>query len=186
MSLKVASAASAIESDDGYPQFEELIRQRIADMPDPAFTTDASGLFDLFLSHLPQARQQHYRCHCCKAWFERYAGLVGIIDGLVYPFLWAGRHADFPELFQASVDAVFQAIHRAKVTGVFLSKLKTLGTPQAGGWSHLHGENPRQFKHPLKEAHEIAAEKHEEHGMLCRSIADFPKAIAAEAARAGS
>ena len=51
MPLKVpstASVASAIEADDGYPQFEELIRRRIAEMTDPAFTTDASGVSTVY------------------------------------------------------------------------------------------------------------------------------------------
>lgn len=147
----------------------------------PLFTTDATGLYDRFVSLLPESRRQHYRCRACRHFVERSGGLVTIAeDGAARPLLWM---PDAPAFFREAVDQVASVVASARVTGVFLSSAALWGldsnTASKTGitWHHLHVRPTGEMicrASALKTAEQLAAEKSEDRGILCRSLAEFP------------
>lgn len=183
MKTKLTSAAT-IESDHEYHSFERLIADRIASISGPLFTTDAIGLFDVYLENLPEESRQHYNCHACRRFIDRYGPLAQIGEnGDTEPTLNLNL-LSVPTFFRSSFSAMMRKIGGAKVTGVFLDSSAVWGTPQTGEWSHLSGRPVKPYKDsPLKNAGQAMAEKYEEYGMLCRGIADFPLEAAIQAVR---
>lgn len=99
------------------------------------FTTDAKGLFELYLDALPADRQIH-NCSACKRFIERYGGLVSINeDGVTAPVLW--DNGDSPTFYADSFGVLANMVSKARVTGLFLDKLKVWGTPETGKWRHI-------------------------------------------------
>lgn len=95
------------------------------------FCTDAAGLNDLYLDNLPDERQTH-NCHACRRFIETFGALVTIDEaGDTAPVMWN----DPPEFYAPAFSAMAKAIKRAKVTGPFLTKADTWGTPQTGAWT---------------------------------------------------
>jgi hypothetical protein len=89
--------------------------------------------------------------------------------------MWQG---DVPELFQPSVAAMRETVDHAKVTGVFLSKDKTLGMPTTGEWTHLSAELLSAYAGATRSASEAMAEKKADFVLLKQSMNEFPiKAI---------
>jgi hypothetical protein len=178
------TSAVAVESDNDYRSFEQFTSQRIAAAIGPLFETDASGLFEAYLAGIPAEYRQHYTCHACRRFIERYGGLVRLTeDGKPDPVLF-NAGATIPPFFVPSVTVMEAKVRRAKVTGVYLDSAPVWGTPQTGDWSHLSGSPATPYRaSALKNASQAMAEKREEYGMLCRGIADFPLEAVVQAVR---
>jgi len=108
------------------------------------FTTDAVGLWYLYLSSLPETggfRQRH-NCHACKSFIEKYGGLVSIDPefGTQTPLFWAVSKV--PGVLLTPYDVAFTAlavkVRRAKVTGVFFSGTANWGNPVTNHKSVYH------------------------------------------------
>ncbi len=194
MSDTSSAAAPAAEAHDhDYKRFEQLIAQRVAECgAAPLFTTDAKpeALWAAYLNGVhpgatPQAKHTkglHYNCRACRRFVERFGGLVAVTtDGRTETVLW--DNFDVPAFFQGAVIALAELVEKAKVTGVFLSSEEVWGTPKTGEWTHLSGANPNAYKNVLKTAEQAMAEKKEEHHMLCRGLAEFPKEAVVQAVR---
>jgi len=193
--MTTATSTSDLHADhERYEDFLASLRARFAALTTPGaplFTTDAEGLFSAFLGALPLERRQHYNCRSCRRFVTEYGGLVTIEpNGDMAPAMWDPLNA--PPFFEPAVRAVRHIVNRAKVTGVFLSSDETLGLasnqdpgrPVAredlpakppGEWFHMAVARPKAlcFKHPTLTAGQVMAEKREEHGMLCRGLAEF-------------
>jgi len=166
---------SELEANDGYPALEDVVRRRVAAVSVPVFETAADDLFLTFLAGLPEHRHQHYVCHACRRFFERYGGLVSVgEDGATQSVLWGA--ADLPGFFADALAAVRAKVERAKVAGVFLCGDKVWGRPVTGTWTHLSGvpDPTMVFTHPLKTAGQVMAEKREDFVTLKRGLAEFP------------
>ena len=50
------------------------------DIVRPLFTTNAAGLFDVYLNAFPESDRQYHNCNACRHFIERYAGLVTLDD----------------------------------------------------------------------------------------------------------
>ena len=99
------------------------------------FTTDAAGLYDLYLSQLPGERQIH-TCAACRRFIETFGALATLTDkGAIEPALW--RETDVPPFYQPAIRALAEAVGRASVTGPFLTRATTWGKPLTGFWAHL-------------------------------------------------
>jgi hypothetical protein len=79
--------------------------------------------------------------------------------------MWSGY---LPEFFVDSVKAVINAIWRSKVTGVFITSEKRLGTPKTGIWHHMAVDIPKTMRHVdrIRSAEQKMAEKKEDFKML--------------------
>jgi hypothetical protein len=172
MSERVSEADNH-HKNDGYEEFEQSVTTRLASFgDDPLFTTDASNLWNMYLEGLPEADRQHYNCHACRTFIERYGGLVVIDEGgQTHSAIWGNN---IPALFQRSVLSLINAAMKAKVTGVFLYKDKVLGTPVTGQWTHLSAINARPFQSSLRSAGEKMAEKKADFILLKTSMSEYP------------
>ncbi len=188
---KVVSTVS-VSSDNDYKMLEDLVASRVAKAPKELFTTDVEGLFDIYLAGIPVESRKHYDCNCCRRFVDRFGGIVTISnDGYHNPLLW--YWADGPKFFESSMLNMYDAVKSAKVNGIFLADEYTLGTPSnvAGPgskyegvrWSHLYGENNNPVVGKLLNADQIMAEKKEDYGVLCRSLAEFPVEAVVQALR---
>lgn len=182
-----ATASAVMHNQDDYEDFLSSIRKRFESLIGtgrPVFFTDAAGLFDAFLSALPEgATRQHYTCHACRRFVDGFGGLVAIEpDGAAVPLMWDAQGT--PELYRPPVKALARLVGRAKVAGVFLSSEPKWGLPVTGEWHHMATVPPRGmvFKDTvLKNAGQASAEKLEEYRMLRRGLADFPLEMALQA-----
>lgn len=180
-------------TDRDYTQFSELVAERGSQAKGPLFTTDVVGLWDAYLNGIPWQHRQHYNCNRCREFITRYGGLAAVTkQGFVDPLLWHSQ--DVPMFFRNSTDAMFERVaSKAKVTGIFLSSQEVWGTPfnvpgppskhQGRRWEHLHCRNPNVFKHPLRNAEQMMAEKLEDFQMLQRAIAEYQVAVVEQAVR---
>lgn len=161
-----------------YPQFLESLRSHFCSVTSnsaPLFTTDAEGLYDAFLQHLPERARTLYTCHACMHFVERYGGLVAIqSSGETEPAIWNDDAA--PAFFKASVHAMQTIVAKAKVTGVFLSEKETLGQPVTGDWQHMSISLPTDmiYRPVLKTAYQMEAQKLEDFKTLISGLLEYP------------
>ena len=175
--------AKAIEErpNDCYDDLLASIRlsfnTAISNIREPLFTTDAdmrtqTDLYDIFLSNLPEEARQHYNCRTCRNFVNRYGGIVRVAaGGYLHPVMWG----KVPEFFDNAVAAVRQHVHNSKITGVFITDEKRLGTPKTGMWEHMSVDIPKDKRHrsPIQTAEQKMAEKHEDFKMLMSAIRKY-------------
>lgn len=138
----------------------------------PIFTTDASGLWDLFLAHIPPDLAQIYNCHACRDFVEKYGSLAIVTDdGLALSVLW--HTGSMP--FAFAIGSMMGRITVSPVTGVFLSTDLVWGKPVTGLWSHFAVTPPKSmiYRHPLLSPAQAMAEKLEDFRMLGRALEEF-------------
>lgn len=113
------------------------------------FTTNAEGLWEAYLAALPAGKQrQIHNCHCCRRFIQTYGGLVAIAaTGEQWPVMWSA--AGVPEFYDKAFSTLWARVMAARVTGVFLTKEPTWGTPETTGkseyWQHLSVVPPAEF-----------------------------------------
>lgn len=140
----------------------------------PLFTTDATGLWEAYLNGFPPTERQYHNCNSCRQFFERFGGLVVIDDiGQTTPAIWPTE--DVPQSYADSIAAVERIVRKAKITGVFLSKLQLWGNPITGPWTHFFIEHPPVFTHPVLTPSQAMAEKLEDYRNMSRALAEFPQ-----------
>jgi len=140
----------------------------------PLFTTDATNLWEAFLSNIPAEARQHYTCNSCRHFVERFGGLVTISpSGKKESAMW---HI-VPDFFTDAVDAMCKLVEKAKVTGVFVSSATVYGDPITGEWRHMSVEAPAAhiWKSLVKTASQEAAEKLEDYKMLTSAMLDYKR-----------
>lgn len=171
-----------------YNDFEALIASRIAMIEGPIFQTsaDPDTLWAAYLNNFPAEVRQHYNCHHCRHFIQRYGGLAQVdAEGDTLPVLW-GLASGAPEIFQKSVTDLRKLVTSAKVEGVFLWGKEGLvwGMPRTGEWSHLHGKpSAPHYTNALYNAEQVMAAKREDYGVLQRSLAEYDQNTVEEAAR---
>ena len=169
--------------EDG--DFYDLLLQRVqanfeqlAASGDPLFHMRLEGppLFDRFLATLPPERRQHYTCHACRRFFERYGAVAAIGDDGVARSIWP---LDVPSLFTRAMVELGAAVAFADVDTVFLTAAEVWGEPVTGPWHHVAIRPPKSVLAPLATLlnfEQQMAAKREEHGMLARGLAELGKA----------
>lgn len=140
------------------------------------FTTDVTDLYDVFLNGLPEEARKHYNCRACRNFVNKYGGLVTIdSDGYSTPVMWMLSTSFFID----ALNDLRAAVRNAKVTGVFLTSEKRLGTPKTGVWTHMAVDMPKNmiYKDPyhLKNADQAMAEKTEDFRMLMSAVHKYKK-----------
>jgi hypothetical protein len=140
----------------------------------PLFTTNAEGLFEAYLSAMPESDRQYHTCHACRNFIERFGGLVTIDEkGMTAPAVW--NEEDAPDVYRGAVAALARIVRRAKVTGVFMSSEKVWGLPVTGIWHHLALKPPvvMLFKGAILTAGQAMAEKREDFKNIITAINEF-------------
>jgi hypothetical protein len=178
MTIQSAVAAGNYNDSD-YEDFLARFKMRfltnIQNGAEPLFTTDAEGLNATYLATFSEGEErQHHNCSACRHFIERFAGLVTIdSDGLTTPAMLCPE--DAPERYRAAVEAMVKIVRRAKVTGVFLSSERVLGSPVTGIWRHMSVELPKSMLHArvTLTARQTMAEKREDYNNISRALAEF-------------
>lgn len=173
--------------NDGYTEFrqtQELYYKAVMNNATHLFQTNAEGLWEAFINNLPAESRQHYNCRNCKAFVERYGGLVAVgSHGQTIPVMWPQAES-VPLRFQASVRALHRLVTGARITSPFYSDERTWGTarntPEGGPykgltWTHIHVTPDLKFmRQSLRQtADQDMAVKREEYGMLQRGLAEY-------------
>ncbi|MHC4748948.1 MAG: hypothetical protein ACYTFW_03655 [Planctomycetota bacterium] len=137
------------------------------------FTTNATGLFDVFLGALPENIRQHYTCNACKKFVDMFGGIVAIDPvGETIPAMWPTAA---PHIYRNSVNEVRAIVAKAKVTGVFLSRENPWGKPVTGEWQHMAVvPDGVTFNNPLQTPSQAMAEKREDYKSLLNGLRQFP------------
>lgn len=172
------------ESDDGYPELERSIRERVSTLNGPLFTTDCSvALYDEFLAELPKEKQQHYNCRSCRKFVETYGHLVSLNpDGLQIPIMWTGLAVS--SLFRDAVAKMIERVSKAKVDGVFYTTEEKWGNHKSDkGWTHLRGTFNNTLQSGILSAHQKSAEKLEDRKILLQGMVDYPIDLVKQAVR---
>lgn len=158
--------------NDGYPQLLASIRNKFDDIVlnrnEPLFTTDAFGLYDLFLDNLSPEARQYYNCRTCRKFVEQYGGLVYIDmnNGSLHQALWDEKAT--PPFFRKAVSEICKRVQKSNVTGVFVPSGMHLGVEHTGSWNHMSVSLPanRVFYNELKTADQMFSEKREDFRIL--------------------
>ena len=168
--------------DDGYDKLLDRIRlsfNKMVDDKTQLFTTDVENLYDIFLDNLPEEARQHYRCNACRNFVNRYGGLVTIDEsGVTFPIMWCNPA---PQFFKHAVHAVRRAVENAKVTGVFMTSEKILGTPKTRDrknncvWQHMAVETPKSmiYHSRVYSVEQKMGGKKEDYRMLMRAVGKY-------------
>ena len=170
-------------SNDGYEAFRRSIQKQFDESTKDSkvlYKTDADGLWDLYLSNIPEYARQHYNCNACRHFISRFGGLVVIDDkGNAHSVLWD----DAPDFFTASANAMRKAVQSAKVSGVFITEDVNLGVPLDGERDHLHIKLRTDMQHrtQIKTPSQLMAEKDEEHKMLTRAWLKYAENVVDQA-----
>ena len=185
-SIALSSTLAKPEEDDGYRELESAIRDRIAALKPPIFTTNAAGLFETYLEAIPEPQRQHYRCHACRGFLEWYGGLVTIDpSGDTKSVFWTWSDLSSPFGIHVA-RTLAREVEKARVTGVFVADWPAWGRAVTGKWTHLSGtcrpellaRNPK-----IKTGSQEMAERREDFVMLKRALADYSRDAAAQAVR---
>ncbi|PSB56436.1 hypothetical protein [Chamaesiphon polymorphus] len=147
------------------------------------FTTATTDLFSIFLSALPPDFRQHHTCNSCRQFVERYGGIVTIdSEGKTTPVMWNPKLV--PEVYAPAVSKLASVVSGAAIDNVFLSELRTWGTPVTGIWEHFSvvpGEDLVFKSTPIYTTYQTLAQKRQEYQMLVRGLADFSLQVATQA-----
>lgn len=166
----------ARETDEGYSELERGVKTTLEIKGGPLFTVDTDSLFDTYLCGLP-SNKQHYNCRCCRAFVERFGGLVTIDKdtGKTRSAVWPEM---VPAFFEESISDMRNMVEKRPITGVFLSSQPIHGVEKSPkGWTHLHARNHEPFKDKLLTADQRAAEFKEEYGLMQRTIQEYPSEL---------
>jgi len=189
--VSVSSGVTPARTDDDsdYNAFLAALRAHGGAAQGPLFATDATALYDAFLTALPPERRQHYTCAACRRFVDAYGALATIGErGELRSWLW---HAPgIPARFAASARAMAQQVEAARVTGVALTSLRAWGLPENRSlrtgvtWRHMAIEPPAALVHvdsPVQTAAQAAAEVAQDRVMVERAIGEFPLHVAVSA-----
>lgn len=161
---------------DRYEEFEQSITNNFNTLVDKdtyLFTTDAENLWETYLNNLPEEGRQHYNCNCCRHFIQRYGNLVVVTEeGTLESVLWS---KEVPSFFKESAKELRKVVNKARITGVFISYIRTLGTSQTGIWSHLHVTLPKEKVNNsrLLNANQVMSEKLEDYRMINRALQEY-------------
>ena len=72
-----ATTPSGLKDDVQYAEFLASFQRNFDMMLDKTntkkvFTTNAEGLWDLFINNIDEAYRQHYTCNCCRQFITRF------------------------------------------------------------------------------------------------------------------
>lgn len=162
-------------SDAAYITYLQRIQERLTNnikVSFPLFTTDAQGLWETYLSMMPEVERQYHNCNTCKSFIHRYGGLVTIDEsGKTESAIWNAEDAD--DGYKSVIAELARKVRRAKVTGVFLSSEKVWGHPVTGQWRHFAVVPPVVYKETILTAGQAMAEKAENFKTVMRALNDF-------------
>jgi hypothetical protein len=186
--VTVATTNDMNPREHAYDEFEAAVAASLA-ADGPLFTTDVDpeSLWDEYLDAIPEAWRSHYTCRTCRNFVTAVGGLVRVgDDGSRVSAAWP---ESVPPFFAEAARRLRAIVEAAKINGVFLASEPVLGvatnvSKKTGAtWTHLHAKNRRPWRKTTLTASQKMAALVEDHGVLCRSFAEYGEDVAAEALR---
>lgn len=183
MITTISPAATRGNLDDAvYAAFRARLRDAIANWTElygPLFTTDASGLWELYLESFPEGPvRQHHNCTECRRFIQSYGGLATLGErGEVFAALWAlWDPTNGDDTHQPAILAMRRAVREAKITGVFLTSHAELGHAETGVWAHMAARTPPSalYRDGVLTAGQKMAERRQDHTNVMRALDEFP------------
>jgi hypothetical protein len=161
-----------LESNENYEGFLEAVRTNFdSSSTKPLFTTNSNGLWEAFISNIPEHARQHYTCNSCKQFVEKYGGLVYINEaGQKESAIWPD---EMPIFFASSVVAMVKIILKSKINGVFLSEEKMYGRPVTCEWHHISVKPTVVWSSLVQSADQKMAEELEDFKMLVSALQKY-------------
>jgi len=136
--------------DACYARVRDHVRIRGQEARGTILRTDASpeALWNSWLLNIPPEKRQHYNCHCCRRFIQKYGGLVLVNpNGTDEPLFWKMPESTDFGILRASVETLYELVLYADVSGVFYPRPdRVLGVASGPGlmngfgeyWTHLH------------------------------------------------
>lgn len=175
MKKKIVQIQDRLHDDEYHALADFVTKHFIESAHSLLFTTSVTKeqLVQAYLSGLPENVRQYYTCSACFSFFGHY-GTLGVIDnnGKLRSAMW-----DFSAegWFADSIANMNKLFAKATVTGVFITNQSTLGSPEAGGWSHFHLRVPARLltNHARLTSGQIMAEKTQDFTILSTYLAQY-------------
>lgn len=137
------------------------------------YTSDAADLDQVYLSGFAKtADRQYHNCNACKSFLRRYGGLLVTNGTETRSALW-GFHTALDGHFSISRQLMNAEFNKARINGIFASKLVTLGQPETNGWTHFWMHNPKVHTNPVLTAGQQMAQYKQDFLTLRRGMAEF-------------
>lgn len=103
----------------------------------PLFVTDQNNLFSVYLDGINSVDRQHYNCHECRRFLNRFGSLVSVDDdGNAIPVMWKFEP---PKFFQNTLYKMWNNVVDSRIVDTFVpdSRELSFGTQTTGLWSHF-------------------------------------------------
>lgn len=187
MSYQVSQVGSVAESqraqmidDPQYHAVLEAVATRFSLLSDSSriFSTDVNdaAIWNAYLSGFTDlGERQHYNCNTCRHFLQRYGSLVIIHENGDYASaIWPADDIVTGSIAR-SIRNIHQLFRNVKITGMFNSAEKTLGSPVTGPWRHLavtqHDKNVHRSR--LLSAYQVSAAKKQNFLDVTRAITEY-------------
>lgn len=179
-----AKASQAVKNNPAF-KFDvllELIKKSVAKMPmgSPLFRLDVGpvSIFPSFLCNLPSVEWiDHYKCNCCRHWFDQYADLVWVDNkGVQHSLLWNLTKAECGVEFWDSIETVRYIYEDKPIKSFFYSKDAILGVKTKNNWNHLWISNPFVYR-GSGTAYQAEAEKLQDRLLLLNTFSEFTQEV---------
>ena len=137
------------------------------------YTSDVQDLDQVYLSGFAKAAdRQYHNCSACKSFLRHYGGLLVTNGTETRSALW-GFHTALDGHFSISRQLMNAELTKARVNGIFASKLAMLGQPETNGWTHFWTHNPNVHTNPVLTAGQQMAQSRQDFLTLRRGMAEF-------------
>lgn len=138
------------------------------------YTSDVANLDQVYLNSFTNAKdRQYHNCNACRSFLKRYGGLL-VTNGVEVQsalFNFCGDLA--PKHFEEALLQMARAVNKARITGIFASKLAKLGQPETNGWTHFWVQNPNVHTSPVTTAGQLMAQHRQDFLTLRRGLDEF-------------
>ena len=173
-----------VHAEDDFDAFVLRINERFNALTGPIFETDATGLYEAYLSGFPEGTaRQYHSCNCCKQFIERFGSLAVVEDtGMLVSAIWDG--VNVPDHYKVAIAKMAHTVRRAKLTKPFLSAERQYGQFASGAngdgnlWTHfaIKPAAARVYRGPATvTAFAAASLKREELGSVLQAMSEYSK-----------
>ncbi len=180
MENKMVSGINNIDELEVSKQYETLLKCTKINFiertdGESLFKIKTGNLYDIFLENIPEEYRQHYNCHTCRGFVNKYGSIVKIndTDWSVQSVLWDVNTT--PDFFKPAIEAMLKEISKGFISNIFTTNNTRLGIESCGGFDHfsvVYNNNPNRnlMNNRLIQ---IIAENLEKFKMVNNAISDY-------------
>lgn len=139
------------------------------------FKIKTGNLYDIFLENIPEEYRQHYNCHTCRGFVNKYGSIVRINDDgrTIQSVLWDIETT--PDFFKPAIGAMLKEISKGRIDNIFITNKTKLGVEFCGGFDHFSVEYNHNPNKRLRSDYLVKtiAENLEKFKMVNNAILDY-------------